>query len=314
MSKKGLIVAVTGSTGAGLSTVRHAFKTIFRRLEVNAAIVHGDAFRRYTEAEFVAQFAAARASGRNFSSFGPECNHFAELETFFKTYSETGSGMVREYAHNAERAGELGVPVGEFTAWQPLATGSDLLFYEGQHGGVVSQTWTRRKVDARHFPAGFDRRISARGIDVAQYVDLLIGVVPAINLEWIQKIHRDCARRKCTSEEAVDTILSRMDDYIHYIVPQFGLTDINVQRIPLVDTSNPFIARDVPTESECAFVVHFRDRKRHDFIDLLSRIPGAQMTRATTMLIPGGALGHALEDICAPILTNLLNKGHAVKQ
>jgi len=314
MSQKGLIVAVTGSTGAGLSTVRHAFKTIFRRLEVNAAIVHGDAFRRYTEAEFAAQFAAARASGRNFSSFGPECNHFAELETFFKTYSETGSGMLREYAHNAERAGELGVPVGEFTAWQPLAAGSDLLFYEGQHGGVVSQTWTRRKVDARHFPAGFDRRISARGIDVAQYVDLLIGVVPAINLEWIQKIHRDCARRKCTPEEAVDTILRRMDDYIHYIVPQFALTDINIQRIPLVDTSNPFIARDVPTESECAFVVHFRDRERHDFIDLLHRIPGAQMTRATTMLIPGGVLCHALEDICAPILAELLEKRHAVKQ
>jgi phosphoribulokinase len=314
MSKKGLIVAVTGSTGAGLSTVRHAFKTIFRRLEVNAAIVHGDAFRRYTEAEFAAQLAAARASGRNFSSLGPECNHFAELEGFFKAYSETGSGMVREYAHNAERAGELGVPVGEFTAWQPLAAGSDLLFYEGQHGGVVSQTWTRRKVDARHFPAGFDRRVNGRGIDVAQYVDLLIGVVPAINLEWIQKIHRDCARRKCTPEEAVDTILSRMDDYIHYIVPQFGLTDINIQRIPLVDTSNPFIARDVPTGSECAFVVHFRDRERHDFVDLLHRIPGAQMTRATTMLIPGGVLGHALEDICAPILADLIKKRHAVKR
>jgi len=313
MSQKRPIVALTGSSGAGLSTVRHAFKTIFRRLEVNAAIVHGDAFRRYTEPEFAAQLAAAHASGRNFSSFGPECNHFAELETFFKTYSETGSGMVREYAHNAERAGELGVPVGEFTAWQPLAAGSDLLFYEGQHGGVVSQTWTRRKVDARHFPAGFDRRVNARGIDVAQYVDLLIGVVPAINLEWIQKIHRDCAQGQCSPEEAVETILRRMEDYIHYIVPQFGLTDINIQRIPLVDTSNPFIARDVPTENECAFVVHFRDREWHDFVDLLRRIPGAQMTRATTMLIPGGVLGHALEDICAPILADLIVKRHVAK-
>jgi phosphoribulokinase len=314
MSQKHLIVAVTGSTGAGLSTVRHAFKTIFRRLGVNAAVVHGDAFRRYTEVQFAAQLAAARAGGRNLSWFGPECNHFAELESFFRTYSETGSGVVREYAHDAERAGELGVPVGEFTAWQPLAAGSDLLFYEGQHGGVVSQTWTRRKVDARHFPAGIDRRVNARGIDVAQYVDLLIGVVPAINLEWIQKIHRECARSRCTPEEAVEIILRRLDDYIYYIVPQFGLTDINIQRIPLVDTSNPFIARDVPTESECAFVVHFRDRERHDFVDLLCRIPGAQMTRATTMLIPGGALGHALEDICAPILAHLVEKRRAVNQ
>jgi phosphoribulokinase len=311
MSQKRPIVAVTGSTGAGLSTVRHAFKTIFRRLEVNAAIVHGDAFRRYTEPEFAAQLAAARASGRNLSWFGPECNHFAELEAFFKSYSETGSGVVREYAHNAERAAVLGVPAGEFTAWQPLAAGSDLLFYEGQHGGVVAQTWTRRKVDARHFPAGIDRRVNAQAIDVAQYVDLLIGVVPAINLEWIQKIHRDCAHGQRSPQETVETILRRMDDYIHYIVPQFGLTDINIQRIPLVDTSNPFIARDVPTASECALVVHFRDRDGHDFVDLLRRIPGSRMTRATTMLIPGGALGHALEVICAPILTDLIEKQRA---
>lgn len=308
MSQKRPIVALTGSTGAGLSTVRHAFKTIFRRLKVKAAIIHGDAFRRYTEAEFAAQLAAARDSGRNLSWLGPECNHFDKLEDFFKTYSETGSGMVRDYAHNAERAATLDVAEGEFTAWQPLAAGSDLLFYEGQHGGVVAQTWTRRQVDVRHFPAGVDRRVNARGIDVAQHVDLLIGVVPAINLEWIQKIHRDCAHGQCTPEDTVKTILRRMDDYIHYIVPQFGVTDINIQRIPLVDTSNPFIARDVPTESECAFVVHFRDRERHDFVDLLRRIPGAQMTRATTMLIPGGALSHALEDICAPILAGLLEK------
>ena len=314
MSQKRPIVAVTGSIGAGLSTVRHAFKTIFRRLGVSAAIVHGDAFRRYTEPEYAAQLATARASGRNLSWFGPECNHFAELETFFKTYSETGSGVVREYAHNAEHAAALGVPAGEFTPWQPLAAGSDLLFYEGQHGGVVAQTWTRRKVDARHFPAGIDRRVNARGVDVAQYVDLLIGVVPAINLEWIQKIHRDCAHGKRSPQETVETILRRMDDYIHYIVPQFGLTDINIQRIPLVDTSNPFIARDVPNESECAFVVHFRDRERHDFVDLLRRIPGAQMTRASTMLIPGGTLGHALEDICAPILAGLIEKQRTVKR
>jgi phosphoribulokinase len=306
MPLKHPIVAVTGSTGAGLSTVRHAFKTVFRRLGINAAIVHGDAFRRYTDSEFDARLAQATADGRSLSWFGPECNLFAELEAFFKSYSETGSGRVRDYAHSAERAAELGVPPGEFTAWRSLPPGSELLFYEGQHGGVVAQTWTRRKVDSRHFPDGIDRRVNARGIDAAQYVDLLIGVVPAINLEWIQKIHRDCARGRCSAEESVETILRRMDDYIHYIVPQFGLTDINIQRIPLVDTSNPFLARDVPTMDESVLVVHFRDRERHDFIELLQRIRGARMTRATTMMIPGGALGHALEVICAPILAELV--------
>ena len=308
MGTKHPIVAVTGSSGAGLSTVRHAFKAIFRRLELKAAIVHGDAFRRYTEGQFDVLLAEARANGRSLSWFGPECNHFAELEAFFKDYARTGSGVMREYAHNPQHAAKLGVPVGEFSNWKPLAAGCDLLFYEGQHAGVVAQTWTRRKVDARHFPQDMDRRVNARGVDVAQYVDLLIGVVPAINLEWIQKIHRDNARGVCPAQQTVDTILRRMDDYIHYIVPQFGLTDINIQRIPLVDTSNPFIARDVPTEDESALVVHFRDRERHDFIELLRRIPGSYMTRPTTMLIPGGRLRHALETICGPMLAELIGK------
>ncbi len=308
MSEKHPIIAVTGSSGAGLSTVRHAFKDVFQRLGIRAAMVHGDGFRRYTERQFAALLQEARASGRSLSWFGPECNHFQELEAFFRAYGETGSGLYREYAHTPEHAAELGVPQGEFTPWKPLPPGSDLLFYEGQHGGVVAHTWTRRKVDSRHFPPEIDRRVGRQGIDVAQHVDLLIGIVPCINLEWIQKIHRDCHRHGCTPELAVETILRRMDDYIHYIVPQFGLTDINIQRIPLVDTSNPFIARDVPTPDESALVIHFRDRDRHDFPDLLKRIHKARMTRPTTMLVPGGKLKLALEVICAPILQQMMER------
>jgi len=216
------------------------------------------------------------------------------------------SGAGLSTIRHAFHAGELGVPPGEFTPWSPLPPGSDLLFYEGQHGGVVANTWTRRKVDSRHFPPGIDRRVGRQGIDVAQHVDLLIGVVPAINLEWIQKIHRDCKKGTCTAEESVETILRRMDDYIHYIVPQFGLTDINIQRMPLVDTSDPFIARDVPLADESLCVIHFRDRERHDFRDLLKRIPDAYMSRPTTMVIPTNNLRLALGVICSPILAGFM--------
>jgi len=314
MSQQHPIIAVTGSTGAGLSTVRHAFKFIFQRLGITPTIVHGDGFRRYTERQFTALLDEARGSGRHFSWFGPECNHFQELEAFFKTYGECGSGVFRQYAHNEGHAQELGVPAGEFTAWKPLPPGSDLLFYEGQHGGLMANTWTRRKVDSRHFPPEIDRRIGVQGIDIAQHVDLLIGVAPAINLEWIQKIHRDCSKGSCSPDESVETILRRMDDYIHYIVPQFGLTDINIQRMPLVDTSNPFIARDVPVAEESVCIIHFRDRKRYDFPNMLGRIPGARMTRPTTMAIPGGKLRLALEVICAPILADLMEQRPAAKQ
>ena len=310
MSKQHPIVAVTGSAGAGLSTVRHAFKFIFRRLGIRPVIVHGDGFRRYTERQFAALLEEARGSGRRLSWFGPECNHFPELEAFFKTYGECGSGVYRQYAHSAEHALDLGVPAGEFTPWKPLPPGADLLFYEGQHGGLVADTWTRRRVDPRHgvapFPPEIDRRAGKPGIDVAQHVDLLIGLAPAINLEWIQKIHRDCDKGVCSPEESVETILRRLDDYLHYIVPQFGLTDINIQRMPLVDTSNPFIARDVPVAEESICVIHFRDSQRHDFPAMLKSIPGAHMSRPSTLVIPCGKLRLALEVICAPILAEFM--------
>lgn len=306
MSIKHPIVAVTGAAGAGLSTVRHAFKDIFARLGIKAAVVHGDGFRRYTERQFEALLREARDSNRHISWFGPECNHFPELEAFFKAYGRTGSGVLRDYAHNAARARVLNVAVGEFTPWQPLAKGSDLLLYEGQHGGVIASTWTRRQVDSRHFPPEIDRRVGKGGIDIAQHVDLLIGIAPAINLEWIQKIHRDRAKDYCSPAESVETILRRMDDYLHYIVPQFSLTDINIQRMPLVDTSNPFIARDVPTPEESILVIHFRDRARHDFPNLLRRIPGARMSRPSTMMVPGGKLKIALDVICAPQLEAMM--------
>lgn len=312
MSAKHPIVAVTGMAGAGLSTVRHAFKAVFERLGIKPAIVHGDGFRRYTDRQFAALLEEAKASGRKASWFGPDCNHFEELETFFRSYGETGSGVWREYAHNEERALRLKTKAGEFTPWKPLPAGSDLLFYEGQHGGVMARTWTRRQVDSRHFPPEIDRRVGRRGIDVAQHVDLLIGVVPAINLEWIQKIHRDCAKGYCTEAESVETILRRMDDYIHYIVPQFGITDINIQRMPLVDTSNPFMARDVPNPDESFLVVHFRDKRKYDFPSLLKEIPGSFMSRPSTIVVPGGELKLLLEMVCAPILLEMLARRQAL--
>ncbi|MGB6440245.1 MAG: phosphoribulokinase, partial [Methyloceanibacter sp.] len=47
MSIKHPIIVVTGSSGAGTSTVRGTFEEIFRREGVVPAIVEGDAFHRY---------------------------------------------------------------------------------------------------------------------------------------------------------------------------------------------------------------------------------------------------------------------------
>src|SRR5690606_32418688 len=221
----------------------------------------------------------------NFSHFGPEANVFDKLEEVFKTYGNTGACQRRYYLHSEEEAKPYGQQPGEFTAWEDIPAGTDLLFYEGLHGGVVT-------ADA----------------NVAQHVDLLIGVVPIVNLEWIQKIFRDNEERGYAAETIVDTILRRMHDYVHYITPQFSRTDINFQRVPTVDTSNPFIARDIPTPDESFVVIRFRDPKKLnvDCPYLLNMLDGCFMSRRNSIVVPGGKMGFAMEVILAPIIENML--------
>lgn len=307
MPDKHPIIAVTGSSGAGTTSVQDAFAEIFRHLEIKAANVHGDAFFRYNRDEMSRVIEASQAGGTPLSHFSPDTNLFAELEALFKEYAAAGTGMTRHYVQDSNEAARYGVPAGEFTPWAALADDTDLLFYEGLHGGVAAATWTRRRASPAHRPDALpDRRKGLKGVDVAQYVDLLIGVVPVLNLEWIQKIHRDCNKGNSDPNEAGTTILRRMNDYINFIVPQFAITDINFQRVPLVDTSNPFEAQDIPNADESVIVVHFRDPKRHDFDALLKQIDEAYMTRANTMVLPGGQMTHALEIICTPIIRSLV--------
>jgi phosphoribulokinase len=310
MSNKFPIVAVTGSSGAGTTTVRHAFHDIFRREGISAAYVEGDAFFRYDREEMDRIIAQAHTEGRQLSHFGPELNQLERLEALFKEYSERGTGQVRHYV-TEETSEEIGLPPGAMTPWRPLPAETDLLFYEGLHGGVIASTWTRRKMSPSHNPAVIERRNAtngSNGVDVAQYVDLLLGVVPVVNLEWIQKIHRDTNLRGHSPEAVTDTILRRLRDYTHFITPQFSISDINFQRVPVVDTSNPFIARDVPTLDESVVVIRFREPGRYNFPGLLRRIPDSYMSRPNTMVIPGGKMQLAMEIICTPLIHELIEK------
>lgn len=308
------IVAVTGSSGAGTTTVRHAFQDIFRREGISAAFVEGDAFQRYEHAERLKIIRQAQAEGQSLSLFGPEMHQLDRLEALFREYSERGHGQVRHYVTEDTRDELGGLPPGTFTPWRPIPPETDLLFYEGLHGGVVARNWTRRKMSPSHNPAVIERRRAVHGengVDIAQYVDLLIGVVPVVNLEWIQKIHRDTHVKGYTPEAVTNTILRRLRDYTHFITPQFSITDINFQRVPVVDTSNPFIARDVPTADESVVVIRFRDPSKFDFPNLLKRIHGSWMSRPNTLVIPGGKMALAMEIICTPLVHELLERRRA---
>ncbi len=310
MSSKFPIVAVTGSSGAGTTTVRHAFHDIFRREGISGAFVEGNAFLRYDGKEMDRLFREARERGENLSHFGPKMNQFDRLEALFKEYSEHGTGETRHYVVEGEQE-QFGLPPGTFTPWRQIPVDTDLLLYEGLHGGVVARTWTRRKMSPSHNPHVIERRVARddnNGVDVAQYVDLLIGVVPVANLEWIQKIHRDTNVKGHSPEAVTNTILRRLRDYVDYITPQFSLSDINFQRVPVVDTSNPFIARDVPTLAESVVVIRFREPGKFDFPNLLRRIHDSYMSRPNTMVIPGGKMLLAMEIICTPLVHELIEK------
>lgn len=285
MSTRHPIIAITGSSGAGTTSVTRTFENIFRREGVAAAIIEGDSFHRYDRAEMKAEMAQAEKKGLpHFSHFGEDANLFSELEDLFRSYSETGTGQRRKYLHDADEAAPYKQPPGTFTAWEPVPE-SELLFYEGLHGGVKTD-----KVDVSRFP------------------DLLIGVVPVINLEWIQKIHRDKATRGYSTEAVTDVILRRMHEYVHYICPQFTRTHINFQRVPVVDTSDPFIARTIPTADESLVVIRFADPRGIDFPYLLSMLHDSFMSRANTLVVPGGKMELAMQLIFTPMILRLVER------
>ena len=284
MSRKHPIIAITGSSGAGTSTVTKTFEHIFRREELTAAIVEGDSFHRYNRKEMKVRMAEEVAAGnQHYSHFGPEANLFKELEGLFHHYGETGTGKVRRYLHNEEEAAPYNQEPGTFTSWEEIPANTDLLFYEGLHGAVV-----------------------ADGIDVGRHADLLVGVVPTINLEWTQKLIRDKSQRGYSQEAVVDTILRRMPDYVNYICPQFSRTHVNFQRVPMVDTSNPFITRDIPTADESMVVIRFANPKGIDFPYLLSMLHDSWMSRPNIIVVPGGKMSLAMQLIFTPMILRLM--------
>ena len=286
MSAKYPVLAITGSSGAGTTTVKTTFQQSFRREHITAAVVEGDSYHRYDRVEMRNMLADTQKSGNAyFSHFGPEANLFDELESLFKTYGENGTAKVRKYLHDDEEAAPYNQEPGTFTPWEDIEPGTDLLFYEGLHGAVATDT-----------------------IDVSKHADMIVGVVPTINLEWIQKLIRDKTTRGHSQEAIVDTILRRMPDYVNYITPQFSRTHVNFQRAPIVDTSNPFTARTIPTLDESMLVIRFRDPKGIDFPYLMSMLHDSFMSRPNTIVCPGGKMALAMQLIFTPMVWQLMDK------
>ena len=287
MSELHPIVAVTGSSGAGTTSVKSAFEHIFAGEGIQPAAIEGDSYHRYDRAEMAREVEKAALRGHTLTHFGPDGNLFDELENLFRTYADTGSGKRRHYVHTDEEAEVLGAEPGAFTPWTPLPRDTDLLFYEGLHGGLETEE-----------------------NDIARLVDLLIGVVPIINLEWIQKIHRDRAVRGYSAETATAMILRRMPDYVHYICPQFSRTDVNFQRVPTIDTSNPFTIGKIPPSEQSMIVIHIanHDKINPDYPRLLETLEGSFMSQPDTLVVPAGNMVSAMELLLNPVIEHMMKR------
>ncbi|MFU0506768.1 phosphoribulokinase [Pseudaminobacter sp. NGMCC 1.201702] len=289
MSARHPIISITGSSGAGTTSVKRIFEQIFRREDIEAAFIEGDAFHRYDRAAMKEKVAEEERKGNpNFTHFNAEANELEILQSVFEEYGRKGTGKTRTYIHDEEEAEFYGQPAGTFTAWREFPP-SQLLFYEGLHGCAQTET-----------------------VDLPKFADLKIGVVPVINLEWIQKIHRDKATRGYSDEAVMDSILRRMPDYVRHITPQFALTDINFQRVPIVDTSNPFMARWIPTPDESMLVIRFAKPRGIDFPYLLSMIHDSFMSRANSIVVPGNKLDLAMQLILTPLILQLIERQNRV--
>jgi len=270
--------------------VGEAFDNICRRRQLKAAYISGDSFHRFGRKQMKAAIAAAAAEGyANRSHFGPRANLFERQRDLYKSYGESATGEIRHYIHNSanvEQFSARDTRPGEFTPWTQIEPGSDMLLYEGLHG------WVKTDDD----------------INLSDLVDLRIGVVPVVNLEWIQKVHRDTHVRGYSTEAVVDTIMRRLPEYTRYVVPQFRRSDINFQRVPMVDTSNPLIARDVPTDDETLVVIRFRRPSEWDvdFPFLLRNLKNSWMTRRNSIAVPGAKLAFAMELVLTPIIDRIM--------
>lgn len=311
MSVQHPIVTVTGSSGAGTSFVKRAVETIFARENLNAAIIEGDSFHKFTRHEMRAKVAASQKPGCGpiMTHFSEHANEFKLLEELFAEYKEHATGKRRYYIHSDEEAAEhnarLGTNLapGDFTPWEDLPADTDVLFYEGLHGMV-------KRMD--HGP-------EEGKYDVAQHVDLGIGVAPVINIEWMQKIYRDTSERPYSVQQVRDIIMERMIDYIEYIVPQFHRTHINFQRIPLVDTSDPFsthteIAPMGPSPDNSLVVTTVRNPEMNNLAEIVGQIEGAWLQTPNTMICSGTQMVTTMDLIMTPIIQKLIAKKRAAME
>jgi phosphoribulokinase len=228
-----------------------------------------------------------RAGGQqpHFSHFGPEANLLEELGDLFKSpMARPASGKVRKYLHDAEEAEPYGQQSGEFTPWQDIPADTDLMFYEGLHG-ACRQRHDRHRAAGRPAASASCRRSTSNGSRSC--------TATRTSAATRQRRSRTPSCAACPTTSTTSR-------------PQFSRTHVNFQRVPTVDTSNPFIARDIPTADESFVVIRFANSKGIDFPYLLSMIHNSFMSRPNTSWFPAARWNWRCRLIFTPLILRMI--------
>ena len=191
---------------------KHTFEQIFRREGVKAAISRATPSTATTAPACVSDGGGRGRGNGAFQPFRPEANLFAELEAMFRRlWRDAAPASTRHYVHDDAEAEVYGAPPGTFT----------------RVGGRSAEAPTCCSTRACM------ARVVTEQVNVARHADLKIGVVPVINLEWIQKIHRDKADAR---------LLHRGGDR-HHPAPHAGLCPLHLPAIHRRPTSTSSACR-----------------------------------------------------------------------
>ncbi len=148
-------------------------------------VIEGDIFYKFTRAEMYERIIFPDLFGHRMTHFSPDGNLLDRLGQLFCDHGESETGQMWLYLHSEEAAAAYpDLSRGAFTLWEPIAPNSDLLFYEGLHGSLITENF-----------------------NIAQHVAPLVGVAPTMNLEWIQKIVCDSVERGYSHTDVESTSL-----------------------------------------------------------------------------------------------------------
>ena len=242
MSVKHPIISVTGSSGAGTTSVKTTFKRIFNRETVNAAssmAMHSIAMTAQMKRVMAEE---AEREINHFSHFGPECQPAGGTGRVYSGISAKPEPEKPGTTCTTRKKRTCTARPGTFSAWEDI---------DPEYRIIVLRRTAWRGGDRRRQPGAALRP--------------KIGVVPVVNLEWIQKIHRDKMDRGYSTQAIKDTILRRMPDYLDYICPQFSQTDINFPARADRRYIERLCARWIPTPDESMVVIRFRQSQGYRF-------------------------------------------------